>query len=56
MIDKQTLELAKKYPQTALSIIKLFRFKTDREKAVEILKDNGVVLDWSGHHPRELKR
>jgi len=50
MIDKTTLELAKRFPKTAQAILRVFRNNSDREQAESELKANGVVLDWSGHH------
>jgi hypothetical protein len=51
MIDKKTIELAKKLPTQALAILRAFRNDSDRERAKEQLRANGVVLDWAGHHP-----
>jgi len=53
MIEKTTLELAKRFPKTAQAILKAFRNSSDREQAESELKANGVVLDWSGHQPSE---
>jgi len=51
MIDKKTIELAKQFPKQALAILRAFRNDSDRERAKEELRANGVVLDWAGHHP-----
>ena len=53
MIDKTTLELAKRFPKTARAILRAFRNNSDRKQAEKILKANGVVLDYSGHNPRD---
>ena len=55
MIENNTLNLARRFPKFAQAILNAFRNNSDRERAEKILRDNGVALDWSGHHPRDLE-